>query len=142
MENNKFLNKDKDHLNNLFQKYASLMQHIKFNDVKADNSIILSILDYSIQYASKIINIDIHVKLLSMLVILNELGKPIDFLTQKYTSSAVVEKEITDFLSYYDDNYSKYVNKIDLFSDEFDRDYPFILDYINKKNAGELPPAS
>lgn len=142
MSDNTFLKRDKDYLNELYQKYAILINEIKFNDAKADNSIILNLLDYSIKFIHNIVNLDINLKQLCMLIIANECQQPIDYINNKYTSSDIIEKEITDFLSYYDDNYANYISNIDFYSDEFYRDYPFILDYINKKNAGELPPAS
>lgn len=142
MSDNTFLKRDKEYLNELYQKYAILINDIKFHDVKADNSIILNILDYSFNFTYNIVNIDVNLKQLCMLIILKECQQPIDYITNKYTSSNIVEKEITDFLSYYDDNYANYISNIDFYSDEFYRDYPFILGYIDKKNAGELPPAT
>jgi hypothetical protein len=121
------INKNADEINILILKYASVLESIK-PEIQPHITYIIEIAYNYLQEKYK----DLHKDWKSWVIVIlknqfNNINNDNDIL-----------KNIDDFINHYHSNYSKYCEDT-ISTSEFDRDYRFIRDYLNKKLLVSLP---
>jgi hypothetical protein len=118
-------NKTTEEVNALIQKYVDVLRFIKPQK--------------EIPYLAVVLDVGIaHVKENFKDLQLDWKAWSIVYLKNKYLDGKLKKEQdipalINGFVNHYKDNYQEFINNLGMFSSDFDRDYGFVCQYLNKK---------
>jgi hypothetical protein len=130
------LNKTNQEVNTLYNKYYTIINEFPKINSKTDAESVLIlrtiIVDTAINYLTTL-TINNDLKGYSMIVLYKQLPCDAETIHDKFQYEENVIELLNEFITYFNENHENHIKNIELFSDEFDRDYPMILDFITKK---------
>lgn len=124
-------NKTVDDINTLIAKYSTVLEFIENRKRIVEYVVIF---DISVNYIkNKYADINLNIKAWAVYVIKKILSN--DELPLKYQlkNDNDIYKIIDEFVVFYNSGHSDYLETIDSYVSEFDRDLPFINEFIFKK---------
>ena len=130
------LNKTMEEVNVLYNKYYTIINDFPKINSKTDAESVMIfrtiIVDTALTYLQQL-TISNDLKGYCMIILYKTLPCNAEALHDKFQYEENVMELINDFITYFNENHSNHIKDIELFSDEFDRDYPLILNYIKQK---------
>jgi len=130
------LNKTNQEVNQLYNKYYTIINEFPKINSKTDAESVMIfrtiIVDTALTYLQQL-NISNDLKGYCMIVLYKLLPCDAESIHNKFQYEENVIELIDDFITYFNEKHDNHINNIELFSDEFDRDYPLILNYIKEK---------
>jgi hypothetical protein len=117
-------NRTIDEINELIQKYISVLELIK---QQKQIPYLAIVIDVGIKYVKeKYQDLELDWKAWSIVYLKHK------YLRGKIKKESDIPNLIDDFIKYYKDKYKSYVDNLGMSTSDFDRDYGFVCAYINR----------
>lgn len=123
-------NKTPEEINSYLKKYASILESIKD---KAQISAIAIVLEVCVNYLNtKYAGFNSVIKAWAVFVIRKLYKNKLVITKYDIKTDEDIYKTIDEFIDYYVQGHQEAIKDIELFASEFDRDYNFVHEFINK----------